>query len=58
MRVRWVSASKEPQQVLLGDGKLVNSDVTTFTQKDMCGKSITILLVQLKLKVFLILPLI
>ncbi|CAO2820862.1 unnamed protein product [Amaranthus hypochondriacus] len=37
MRVRWVSASKEPQQVQLGDGKLVSSDVATFTQKDMCG---------------------
>ncbi|XP_002513109.2 probable inactive purple acid phosphatase 27 [Ricinus communis] len=37
MKVTWVSGSKEPQQVEYGDGKKVASQVTTFSQKDMCS---------------------
>ncbi|XP_021750857.1 probable inactive purple acid phosphatase 27 [Chenopodium quinoa] len=37
MRVTWVSGSMESQQVQYGNGKSVTSNVSTFTQDDMCG---------------------
>ncbi|KAJ9190600.1 hypothetical protein P3X46_001785 [Hevea brasiliensis] len=37
MRVTWVSGSKEPQQVQYGNGKTLTSQVTTFSQEDMCS---------------------
>ncbi|RHN79115.1 putative phosphodiesterase I [Medicago truncatula] len=37
MRLTWVSGDKEPQQVQYGDGKTVTSEVTTFSQDDMCS---------------------
>ncbi|KAI4323479.1 hypothetical protein L6164_023078 [Bauhinia variegata] len=36
MRLTWVSGDKEPQQVQYDNGKTVTSNVTTFTQADMC----------------------
>ena len=36
MRLTWVSGDKEPQLVQY-EGKSVESEVTTFTQEDMCG---------------------
>ncbi|KAM6595142.1 hypothetical protein CsatA_002845 [Cannabis sativa] len=36
MRVTWVSGDSLPQKVEYGDGKTQVSEVTTFTQKDMC----------------------
>ena len=38
MRLTWVSGDKEPQQVQY-EGKSEESEVVTFTQGDMCGKS-------------------
>ena len=38
MRLTWVSGDKEPQQVQY-EGKSEGSEVVTFTQDDMCGKS-------------------
>ncbi|XP_043692993.1 probable inactive purple acid phosphatase 27 [Telopea speciosissima] len=40
MRLTWVSGDEEPQQVQYGDGKFQRSEVTTFTQKDMCSSLI------------------
>ncbi|KAJ4972210.1 hypothetical protein NE237_005309 [Protea cynaroides] len=41
MRLTWVSGDQTPQQVQFGNGNQT-SQVTTFTQNDMCGsKSIT-----------------
>uniref|UniRef100_A0A2N9EWZ4 Purple acid phosphatase n=1 Tax=Fagus sylvatica TaxID=28930 RepID=A0A2N9EWZ4_FAGSY len=37
MRLTWVSGDKEPQQVQYGDRKRQTSEVTTFTQDDMCS---------------------
>nr|CAB3474537.1 unnamed protein product [Digitaria exilis] len=37
MRLTWVSGDGRPQQVQYGAGKFVASQVSTFTQKDMCG---------------------
>ncbi|KAF9595166.1 hypothetical protein IFM89_037595 [Coptis chinensis] len=37
MKLTWVSGDKEPQQVQYGDGKSQASQVTTFTQADMCS---------------------
>ncbi|KAF4347639.1 hypothetical protein G4B88_024277 [Cannabis sativa] len=37
MRVTWVSGDSKPQKVEYGDGKTQVSEVTTFTQKDMCA---------------------
>ncbi|KAM7512382.1 hypothetical protein LguiB_011257 [Lonicera macranthoides] len=36
MRVTWVSGDKEPQKVEYGNGKSLVSQVSTFTQNDMC----------------------
>ncbi|KAI4333044.1 hypothetical protein L6164_017899 [Bauhinia variegata] len=36
MKLTWVSGDKEPQQVQYNNGKTVTSEVTTFTQDDMC----------------------
>lgn len=41
MRLTWVSGDKEPQEVRYGAGKSQQSQVTTFTQDDMCGSTIT-----------------
>ncbi|KAA8537299.1 hypothetical protein F0562_027014 [Nyssa sinensis] len=38
MRLTWVSGDKEPQQVQYGDGKSQTSQVTTFSQANMCTK--------------------
>ncbi|MCD7457310.1 hypothetical protein HAX54_034837 [Datura stramonium] len=38
MRVTWVSGDKTPQQLQYGDGKSQTSQVSTFTQNDMCTK--------------------
>ncbi|XP_010931589.1 probable inactive purple acid phosphatase 27 [Elaeis guineensis] len=38
MKVTWVSGDNSPQQVQYGDGNSATSQVTTFTQDDMCGK--------------------
>ncbi|KAJ4969952.1 hypothetical protein NE237_003051 [Protea cynaroides] len=37
MRLTWVSGDQTPQQVQFGNGKQT-SQVTTFTQNDMCGE--------------------
>ncbi|KAJ0038389.1 hypothetical protein Pint_23840 [Pistacia integerrima] len=37
IRLRWVSGDKEPQQVEYGDGKTLTSQVSTFTQDNMCS---------------------
>ncbi|XP_042480184.1 probable inactive purple acid phosphatase 27 [Macadamia integrifolia] len=37
MRLTWVSGEQQPQQVQYGNGKFQRSEVTTFTQKDMCS---------------------
>ncbi|KAL6616223.1 hypothetical protein ACP70R_038493 [Stipagrostis hirtigluma subsp. patula] len=37
MRLTWVSGDGRPQQVQYGVGKSATSQVTTFTQRDMCG---------------------
>lgn len=36
MRITWVSGDKEPQEVQYGDGKSQTSEVSTFSQDDMC----------------------
>ncbi|XP_030449227.1 probable inactive purple acid phosphatase 27 [Syzygium oleosum] len=38
MRITWVSGDKEPQEVQYGDGKSQTSEVSTFSQDDMCSK--------------------
>lgn len=38
MRLTWVSGDKEPQQVQYGDGKSETSQVSTFSQDDMCSE--------------------
>ncbi|GAA0186308.1 hypothetical protein LIER_33596 [Lithospermum erythrorhizon] len=38
MRLTWVSGDEAPQQVQFGGGKSVTSEVTTFSQNDMCSK--------------------
>lgn len=38
MRVTWVSGDETPQQLQYGYGKSQTSQVSTFTQKDMCSK--------------------
>lgn len=41
MRLTWVSGDKEPQQVEYGDdGKTQTSEVSTFTQENMCSESV------------------
>nr|CAB3478586.1 unnamed protein product [Digitaria exilis] len=40
MRLTWVSGDGRPQQVQYGAGKSAASEVSTFTQKDMCGISV------------------
>ncbi|XP_042515791.1 probable inactive purple acid phosphatase 27 [Macadamia integrifolia] len=40
MRVTWVSGDQNPQQVQYGNGSNQTSEVTTFTQDDMCGSKI------------------
>ncbi|XP_054813737.1 probable inactive purple acid phosphatase 27 [Prosopis cineraria] len=40
MRVIWVSGDKEPQQVQYADGKTETSQVTTFSQDDMCSSTL------------------
>ncbi|KAJ4979818.1 hypothetical protein NE237_010598 [Protea cynaroides] len=40
MRVTWVSGDQNPQQVKYGNGNNQTSEVTTFTQKDMCSSVI------------------
>ncbi|XP_044488172.1 probable inactive purple acid phosphatase 1 isoform X3 [Mangifera indica] len=37
MRLTWVSGDKGPQQVQYGDGKSETSQVSTFSQADMCS---------------------
>ncbi|GLT92891.1 hypothetical protein SLE2022_107030 [Rubroshorea leprosula] len=37
MRLTWVSGDKQPQQVQYGGGKSETSQVTTFSQDDMCS---------------------
>ncbi|CAL4946992.1 unnamed protein product [Urochloa decumbens] len=37
MRLTWVSGDGNPQQVQYGDGKSSASEVSTFTQDDMCS---------------------
>ncbi|CAL0329407.1 unnamed protein product [Lupinus luteus] len=37
MRLTWVSGDNQPQQIQYGDGKKVTSQVTTFSQYDMCS---------------------
>jgi hypothetical protein len=44
MRLTWVSGAKEPQQVQYGDRKTLTSQVTTFTQDNMCSEFLNILL--------------
>lgn len=39
MRLTWVSGDKEPQQVQYENRKQT-SEVTTFTQDDMCSESL------------------
>lgn len=39
MRLTWVSGDNAPQQVQYGDGKSETSQVSTFTQNDMCSNS-------------------
>ncbi|GAB4854325.1 hypothetical protein Ancab_022912 [Ancistrocladus abbreviatus] len=36
MSVTWVSGDNQPQQVKYGNGQTQTSEVTTFTQSDMC----------------------
>ncbi|OAY84903.1 putative inactive purple acid phosphatase 24 [Ananas comosus] len=40
MRLTWVSGDNNPQQVQYGEGKTATSQVTTFTQADMCSSSL------------------
>ncbi|XP_010273364.1 PREDICTED: probable inactive purple acid phosphatase 27 [Nelumbo nucifera] len=40
MRLTWVSGDRNPQQVQYGDGKFLNSEVTTFTQDNMCSSNV------------------
>ncbi|CAI9102860.1 OLC1v1001214C1 [Oldenlandia corymbosa var. corymbosa] len=40
MRVTWVSGDNQPQQVQYGNGQFATSQVTTFTQDDMCSSEI------------------
>lgn len=44
MRLTWVSGDKEPQQVQYKDGKTKLSEVTTFSQDNMCSKFLNLLL--------------
>ncbi|KAF7836159.1 putative inactive purple acid phosphatase 27 [Senna tora] len=37
MRLTWVSGDKQPQQVQYANGRTVTSQVTTFSQDDMCS---------------------
>ncbi|KAL2329298.1 hypothetical protein Fmac_022725 [Flemingia macrophylla] len=37
MRLTWVSGDKEPQQIQYENGKTATSEVTTFSQDDMCS---------------------
>ncbi|ONK71228.1 uncharacterized protein A4U43_C04F6200 [Asparagus officinalis] len=37
MRLTWVSGDESPQQVQYGNQKFATSNVTTFTQDDMCS---------------------
>ncbi|XP_062174773.1 probable inactive purple acid phosphatase 27 [Alnus glutinosa] len=39
MRLTWVSGDMEPQQVQYGDRKTLTSEVTTFTQDNMCNST-------------------
>lgn len=49
MRLSWVSGDGEPQQVQYGeDGTIQTSQVSTFSQNDMCSEfSFSIFLVPL-----------
>ncbi|XP_077219257.1 nucleotide pyrophosphatase/phosphodiesterase-like [Tasmannia lanceolata] len=40
MRLTWVSGDATPQQIQYGDGKSETSQVSTFTQKDMCDSGL------------------
>ncbi|CAM8966775.1 unnamed protein product [Rhodiola kirilowii] len=40
MRLTWVSGDKASQKVQFGDGKSLTSQVTTFTQDDMCTSAL------------------
>ncbi|XP_071937554.1 probable inactive purple acid phosphatase 27 [Coffea arabica] len=40
MRVTWVSGDKQPQKVQYGDGQSQTSQVTTFTQDNMCSSAV------------------
>ncbi|XP_031284818.1 probable inactive purple acid phosphatase 27 [Pistacia vera] len=40
MRLTWVSGDKEPQKVQYGDGKSETSQVSTFSQDDMCSSTL------------------
>ncbi|KAL5827264.1 hypothetical protein ACOSQ3_019099 [Xanthoceras sorbifolium] len=40
MRLTWVSGDKEPQQVQFGDGKTQKSQVSTFSQENMCSSAL------------------
>jgi hypothetical protein len=44
MRLTWVSGNMEPQQVQYGDGKTLTSEVTKFSQDNMCSEFCNILL--------------
>ncbi|XP_038688892.1 probable inactive purple acid phosphatase 27 [Tripterygium wilfordii] len=37
MKLTWVSGDRNPQHVEYDNGKILISEVTTFSQKDMCG---------------------
>ncbi|XP_062175489.1 probable inactive purple acid phosphatase 27 isoform X2 [Alnus glutinosa] len=40
MRLTWVSGNMEPQQVQYGDGKTLTSEVTKFSQDNMCSSTL------------------
>uniref|UniRef100_A0A2N9EWH6 Purple acid phosphatase n=2 Tax=Fagus sylvatica TaxID=28930 RepID=A0A2N9EWH6_FAGSY len=40
VRLTWVSGDKESQQVQYGNGKTQTSEVTTFSQDNMCSSSV------------------
>jgi hypothetical protein len=44
VRLTWVSGDKEPQQVQYGNGKTQTSEVTTFSQDNMCSSEFITLL--------------
>ncbi|KAE8038328.1 hypothetical protein FH972_010851 [Carpinus fangiana] len=40
MRLTWVSGDMEPQQVQYGNGKTLTSEVTKFSQDNMCSSAL------------------